>query len=164
MWVAGDTLLMLEETIDGTGSLRLTAHALSDGSDLGLPDGLAPLGGANAALRVAVSPDGSLVAVGSADGVLRCFDIGKWEFVWTGEAGMRPAHALAFVSGGDELFVQSDEGARMLLSAADGTVLKVSAGTAMGMDADHYRGIACRPMAYGQALTLIALSEALKQA
>lgn len=48
--------------------------------------------------------------------------------------------------------------------APDGTVLKVSAGTAMGMDADHYRGIACRPMAYGQALTLIALSEALKQA
>ena len=45
--------------------------------------------------------------------------------------------------------------------APDGTVLKVSAGTAMGMDADHYRGIACRPMAYGQSLTALALTEAL---
>ncbi len=44
---------------------------------------------------------------------------------------------------------------------ADGTVLNVSAGTGMGMDADHYKNIIVRPMAYGQALTLIALSEAL---
>ncbi len=43
----------------------------------------------------------------------------------------------------------------------DGTVQKVSAGTAMGMNADHYKGISVRPMAYGQALTLIALCEAL---
>lgn len=43
----------------------------------------------------------------------------------------------------------------------DGTVLKVSAGTAMGMDADHYKAIQIKPMAYGQALTLIALVEAL---
>ena len=45
----------------------------------------------------------------------------------------------------------------------DGTVQKVSAGTAMGMNADHYKGIGIRPMAYGQALTLIALCEALYQ-
>ncbi|MBQ9212070.1 MAG: glycoside hydrolase family 88 protein [Clostridia bacterium] len=45
--------------------------------------------------------------------------------------------------------------------AEDGTVQHVSAGTAMGMDVEHYKGIACRPMAYGQALTLIALCEAL---
>lgn len=44
----------------------------------------------------------------------------------------------------------------------DGTVLKVSAGTAMGMNAEHYKGIGIRPMAYGQALTLIALCEALQ--
>lgn len=44
----------------------------------------------------------------------------------------------------------------------DGTVLKVSAGTAMGMDAEHYKHIGIRPMAYGQALTLIAFAEALK--
>lgn len=43
----------------------------------------------------------------------------------------------------------------------DGTVLNVSAGTAMGMNADHYKGIGIRPMAYGQALSLIALCEAL---
>ncbi len=45
--------------------------------------------------------------------------------------------------------------------ADDGTVQKVSAGTAMGMDANHYKGIQIKPMAYGQALTLIALVEAL---
>ncbi len=45
---------------------------------------------------------------------------------------------------------------------ADGTVRHVSAGTAMGMDPAHYKGIAVRPMAYGQALTLIALCEALQ--
>lgn len=45
----------------------------------------------------------------------------------------------------------------------DGTVLKVSAGTAMGMDADHYKGIQIKPMAYGQSLTLIALVEALEK-
>lgn len=44
----------------------------------------------------------------------------------------------------------------------DGTVLGVSAGTGMGYDADHYKNIIIRPMAYGQSLTLIALVEALK--
>ena len=44
---------------------------------------------------------------------------------------------------------------------SDGTVLNVSAGTAMGMNPEHYKGIGIRPMAYGQALTLIALCEAL---
>lgn len=43
----------------------------------------------------------------------------------------------------------------------DGTVLHVSAGTAMGYDADHYKNIAIMPMAYGQSLTLLALYEAL---
>ena len=43
----------------------------------------------------------------------------------------------------------------------DGTVLNVSAGTAMGMDAQHYKNIQIRPMAYGQSLTLVALCEAL---
>ena len=44
---------------------------------------------------------------------------------------------------------------------ADGTVLGVSAGTTVGYDADHYRNIIVRPMAYGQSLALIALVEAL---
>ncbi len=44
---------------------------------------------------------------------------------------------------------------------SDGTVLNVSAGTAMGMDAQHYKNIQIRPMAYGQSLTLVALCDAL---
>ena len=43
----------------------------------------------------------------------------------------------------------------------DGTVLNVSAGTAIGMNAEFYKKIVVRPMAYGQALTLVALAEAL---
>ncbi len=43
----------------------------------------------------------------------------------------------------------------------DGTVDKVSAGTGVGMDKEHYKNILIRPMAYGQSLTLLALTEAL---
>ena len=46
--------------------------------------------------------------------------------------------------------------------AEDGTVLNVSAGTGMGMDAEHYKNILIAPMAYGQSLTLLALNEAAK--
>lgn len=42
-----------------------------------------------------------------------------------------------------------------------GTVLRVSAGTSMGLDADHYKNIVISPMAYGQALALLALCESL---
>jgi Predicted unsaturated glucuronyl hydrolase involved in regulation of bacterial surface properties, and related proteins len=45
--------------------------------------------------------------------------------------------------------------------AEDGTVLNVSAGTGMGYDAEHYKNIAIKPMAYGQSLTILALYEAL---
>jgi unsaturated rhamnogalacturonyl hydrolase len=44
----------------------------------------------------------------------------------------------------------------------DGTVDDVSYGTPMGMDLDHYRKIPRCPMAYGQALTLLALTEAIR--
>lgn len=43
----------------------------------------------------------------------------------------------------------------------DGTVLNVSAGTGMGYNANHYKNISIRPMAYGQSLALISLVEAL---
>lgn len=43
----------------------------------------------------------------------------------------------------------------------DGLVGNVSAGTSMGMDAQHYKDIMIRPMAYGQSLTALALIEAL---
>ena len=44
----------------------------------------------------------------------------------------------------------------------DGTVLKVSGGTGMGYDRDHYKNILIAPMAYGQSLTILALVEALE--
>lgn len=47
--------------------------------------------------------------------------------------------------------------------AADGTVLNVSGGTGMGYDKEHYKNILIAPMAYGQSLTILALSEALSQ-
>ena len=43
----------------------------------------------------------------------------------------------------------------------DGVVGNVSAGTAVGMNAEHYENIMIRPMAYGQSLTALALIEAL---
>ena len=46
--------------------------------------------------------------------------------------------------------------------AEDGTVLSVSSGTPMGMDADFYKNIRIAPMAYGQSLTIFALVEALR--
>ena len=46
--------------------------------------------------------------------------------------------------------------------APDGTVLNVSAGTPIGMDAEHYKKIMIAPMAYGQSLTIFALVEALR--
>lgn len=44
----------------------------------------------------------------------------------------------------------------------NGTVLEVSYGTGMGRDLDYYRNIPRCPMTYGQALTIIMLTEALK--
>jgi unsaturated rhamnogalacturonyl hydrolase len=44
----------------------------------------------------------------------------------------------------------------------DGTVEQVSAGTGMGMDLEHYKKIAINPMAYGQSLTILLLTEGLK--
>jgi len=59
----------------------------------------------------------------------------------------------------------TEKAVRALLAcvAPDGTVERVSAGTAMGWNADHYRHIITAPMAYGQALTLLAFSEALQR-
>jgi unsaturated rhamnogalacturonyl hydrolase len=43
----------------------------------------------------------------------------------------------------------------------DGTVLNVSGGTGIGYNKEHYKNIIIAPMAYGQSLTIIALTEAL---
>lgn len=55
------------------------------------------------------------------------------------------------------------KGLTALLDSIDenGTMDNVSAGTAMGMNAQHYKDIQIKPMAYGQALALIALIESL---
>ena len=45
----------------------------------------------------------------------------------------------------------------------DGTVTGVSAGTPVGKDREHYKRIMTAPMAYGQSLCMMALSEALNQ-
>lgn len=45
--------------------------------------------------------------------------------------------------------------------AADGVVEGVSGGTVVGQDAAHYQNIIIAPMAYGQAMALLALREAL---
>jgi len=39
--------------------------------------------------------------------------------------------------------------------------MKVSAGTPVGKDKEHYKNILIAPMAYGQSLTMMALTEAL---
>ncbi|WP_024296110.1 glycoside hydrolase family 88/105 protein [Lacrimispora indolis] len=46
--------------------------------------------------------------------------------------------------------------------SSDGTVEGVSAGTPVGRGRDHYKGIMIAPMAYGQSLCIMALSEALQ--
>lgn len=46
--------------------------------------------------------------------------------------------------------------------APDGTVLGVSYGTGMGWDLEQYRQVSICPMAYGQALTILLLNEAMK--
>ena len=43
----------------------------------------------------------------------------------------------------------------------DGTVMNVSYGTPIGENADFYKEIICCPMTYGQAMTIMALQEAM---
>jgi unsaturated rhamnogalacturonyl hydrolase len=45
---------------------------------------------------------------------------------------------------------------------ADGTVQNVSYGTRMGRDLEHYRAIPIQPTAYGQALAILLLAEAVR--
>lgn len=55
------------------------------------------------------------------------------------------------------------KGVNALLSRINpqGEVADVSAGTSVGFDLDHYRNIAIKQRAYGQSLTMLALTEAL---
>ncbi|MNE42470.1 Glycosyl Hydrolase Family 88 [compost metagenome] len=45
---------------------------------------------------------------------------------------------------------------------ADGELLQVSFGTAMGSDLDFYRNIKLTSMPYGQAMAMLCLSEYLR--
>lgn len=45
---------------------------------------------------------------------------------------------------------------------ADGSVLQVSAGTAIGLDAEHYKNIIIDLMPYGQSMVVLTLTEALE--
>lgn len=44
----------------------------------------------------------------------------------------------------------------------EGTVKNVSVGTAMGLDAEHYKNIALAPISYGQSMTALAFVEAME--
>lgn len=50
----------------------------------------------------------------------------------------------------------------LAMVGSDGTVQNVSAGTPVGRDKEHYKKIMTAPMAYGQSLCIMALSEALQ--
>jgi len=69
---------------------------------------------------------------------------------------------LGYLDSRFETVAEKAIGAVLANIAEDGTVRGVSAGTGMGMNADHYRNIIVAPMAYGQSLTIMALSELLR--
>ncbi len=110
------------------------------------------------------------------DALLSCQDeSGLWHTVLTdpasycevsGSAGITAGILRGIKAGilkGEKYQLAAEKGIKAIMDniAEDGTVLNVSAGTAIGMDAEFYKKIIIRPMAYGQALTLIALVEAL---
>lgn len=66
---------------------------------------------------------------------------------------------------GEEYRIVAEKGIDGILASIDkdGTVLGVSAGTPVGYSRAHYEGIMIAPMAYGQSLPMLALSEALKE-
>lgn len=79
-------------------------------------------------------------------------------------AGVLRALRMGILPGDDKYFWFAERLIEGICSniGEDGIVQKVSAGTGMGMDSAHYRNIITRPMAYGQALAIIALAEALR--
>ena len=76
-------------------------------------------------------------------------------------AGIQKGLRMGLLDAGKRAF--ADRGLEAICRNIDemGTVRQVSAGTSIGMDADHYKNIVIRPMAYGQALALLALCESL---
>lgn len=101
-------------------------------------------------------------------------DSGLWHTVLTDTSSYEEVSGSAAITAGilkgirmgvldDSYLPCAEKAVRAILNniAADGTVLKVSGGTGMGYDAEHYKNILIAPMAYGQSLTILALVEAL---
>ena len=101
-------------------------------------------------------------------------DSGLWHTVLTDASSYEEVSGSAAITAGilkgirmgvldDSYLPCAEKAVRAILNniAADGTVLKVSGGTGMGYDAEHYKNILIAPMAYGQSLTILALVEAL---
>ena len=100
---------------------------------------------------------------------------GLWRTILTDETSYEEVSGTAAIAAGilkgikagilDESYQEAADKAIEAICrnvAEDGTVLNVSAGTGIGLNAEHYKNIAIMPMAYGQSLALIALVEALK--
>lgn len=101
-------------------------------------------------------------------------DSGLWHTVLTDASSYEEVSGSAAITAGilkgirmgvldDSYLPCAEKAVRAILNniASDGTVLKVSGGTGMGYDAEHYKNILIAPMAYGQSLTILALAEAL---
>lgn len=102
-------------------------------------------------------------------------DSGLWHTVLTDKSSYEECSGTAAITAGilkgirlgvlDDSYIScAERGVAGILKNIDkdGSVLKVSAGTGMGMDEEHYKNIMLAPMAYGQSLTILALVEALQ--
>lgn len=102
-------------------------------------------------------------------------DNGLWHTVLTDKSSyMEVSGSAAITAGiikgikmgilGDEYLQAAKKGVQGILDNIDkdGVVLNVSGGTGMGYDKEHYKNILIAPMAYGQALTVLALAYALE--
>ncbi|MBA4067492.1 MAG: hypothetical protein C0501_28040 [Isosphaera sp.] len=107
----------------GRGRVAQTAGRRVLVRDLARPDGFAALDGAGGPLRsVAVSPDGRLVAAGSADGLALVWDAAAGRLRHALRAGDHAVQSVAFLPGGRSLVtVSSNKAARVwdLPPAAD---------------------------------------------
>ena len=100
---------------------------------------------------------------------------GLWHTVLTDSSSYTETSGSAAITAGiikgiktgilkDEYLQVAKKGLQGILDNIDdnGVVLNVSGGTGMGYDAQHYKNILKAPMAYGQALTVLALVYALE--
>ena len=101
---------------------------------------------------------------------------GLWHTVLTDETSYEEVSGSAAIAAGllrgvkagilDETYkLAADRAIKAICDnvSFDGTVGNVSAGTGIGMNGEHYKNVLIMPMAYGQALALTALCEALEK-